>query len=134
MDAEVVWLAPLLILPGIGLLIMSTSTRYSTLHDQIHHWLDGGHDIAVIDQAHLVTRATHFRNALVALYISIFIFVCARSLIGAVLDFMVIAVDVVVFAIAAVGIGAVCPSYQAVNACPVAGSKAPNVQILSRLP
>ena len=106
MDAEIIWLAPLLILPGIGLLIMSTSNRFSTLHDEIHHWLDGGHDIAVIEQAHLVTRATHFRNALVALYISVFIFVCA-SLVGAVLDFMTMSGDVVVFGIAAIGIVAV---------------------------
>ncbi len=48
MDTEIIWLAPLLILPGIALLINSTSSRYATLHEEIHHWLDGRHDEGVV--------------------------------------------------------------------------------------
>lgn len=102
MESEIVWLAPLLILPGVCLLIVSTSARYATLHDEIHHWLDGAHDPQVVQQAHLLQRAFHFRNALVCLYSSVFIFVGA-SVIGAVLDFMDVIYDLVVFAIVVVG-------------------------------
>lgn len=105
MTPEIVWLAPLLILPGISLLILSTSNRYSELHHEIHHWLEDNaiHDAAMLEDAHLVTRAVLFRNALVSLYAAVFLFVLA-SLCGAVMDFMGWPADVVVFAIAALGI------------------------------
>lgn len=103
MDTEIIWLAPLLILPGIGLLINSTSSRYTDLHDEIHHWLDGHHDEAVIERAHLLRRARFFRNALVSLYQSVFLFALA-SLLGAIVDFMGGAADVVVFSVAVVGV------------------------------
>lgn len=77
MTSEIVWLAPILILPSLGLLIVSTSARFGTLHDEIHHWLDGAHDSAVIEKAYLVARARHFRNALVVLYSGILVFICA---------------------------------------------------------
>ncbi|GAB4514873.1 MAG: hypothetical protein OHK0046_17570 [Anaerolineae bacterium] len=106
MDTEIVWLAPLLILPGVGLLIVSTSSRFADLNAEIHRWLDGSHDSEVVEQAHLTTRAAHFRNALVALYTTVFVLVSA-SVVGAVLDFLDLAADVAVFAIAFVGILAV---------------------------
>ncbi|MFZ4826103.1 MAG: DUF2721 domain-containing protein [Phototrophicaceae bacterium] len=84
---QIIWLMPLLILPGISLLIVSTASRFSSLHDEIHHWLDGNHDSSTIHRVHLITRATHFRNALVALYASVLILVCA-SLVGGAFDFL----------------------------------------------
>ena len=99
---QVMWLMPLLILPGISLLVVSTASRFSSLHDEIHHWLEGAHDVSVMNQAHLAIRAKHFRNALVALYSSVFIFVCA-SLIGATLDFLGWMADPAVLAIVCIG-------------------------------
>ncbi|MFP4323738.1 MAG: DUF2721 domain-containing protein [Anaerolineales bacterium] len=106
MESEIVWLAPLFILPGIGLLIVSTSNRFGILHDEIHHWLDGSHDSHIVEQADLVERAAHFRNALVALYTSVFVFVCA-SVAGATMDFLGYKGDIIVFAISLIGIVAV---------------------------
>lgn len=106
MSTEIVWLAPLLLLPGIAILIVSTSSRYSVLHDEIHHWLDHGHDDMLFEDAHLLTRAVRFRNALVSLYCAVFVFISA-SLIGAVLDFAGQPPDAVVIALETVGIGAV---------------------------
>lgn len=106
METEIVWLAPLLILPGIGLLINSTSSRFSDLHDEIHHWLDGQHDADVVEQAHLDKRARRFRNALVSLYASVLIFTVA-SLCGAVLDFMSLGADVPVFVGSVAGVALV---------------------------
>lgn len=103
MSTEIVWLAPLLLVPGVALLIASTSSRFSDLHEEIHHWLDGTHDVQVVEQAHLVKRARYYRNALVALYLSVFIFLCA-SVIGAVLDFTGALADVGVFSIVVVGV------------------------------
>lgn len=103
MDTEIIWLAPLLILPGIALLINSTSSRYATLHEEIHHWLDGRHDEGVVRRAHLLQRARMFRNALVSLYLGVFLFALA-SLLGAIVDFMGGPADVVVFSIAVVGV------------------------------
>ena len=42
MDIVGVWLSPLLLLPGAGLLIMSTSQRFNRLHDEIHHIMEEG--------------------------------------------------------------------------------------------
>lgn len=99
---QIIWLMPLLILPGISLLVVSTASRFSSLHDEIHHWLEGTHDASVMNQAHLTSRATHFRNALVSLYASVFILVCA-SLVGATLDFLGWMVDPAVLAIVCIG-------------------------------
>ena len=79
------WLAPLLLLPGVGLLIMSTSARYSRLHDEIHYVV---HQAAHND-AHrlpaLLERGRLFRNALVLLYVCIGLFALA-GLAGVVLQ------------------------------------------------
>ena len=100
---EIVFLAPLLILPGIGLLLVSTSARFASLHDEIHHWTDDEHDREFIASAHLFRRAQLFRNALVSLYLCVFTFALA-SLVGAVVNFAGGPADVAVFLIASVGI------------------------------
>lgn len=100
---ELFFLTPLLILPGVGLLLVSTSTRYANLHDEIHHWVSGSHDLMVIENAHLLKRARFFRNALVSLYLCVLTFTLA-SLLGAILDFMNGSAEIVVFIFAFMGI------------------------------
>jgi len=74
------WVTPLLLLPGVALLVMSTSLRYNRLHDEVHA-LDelhahGGGDEAANEQhlACLLQRGRHFRNALIALYLAVVCF------------------------------------------------------------
>ena len=68
------WLTPLLILPGVGLLIMSTSVRYGRVHEEVHHLLSHkGHHMPTLS-GHLYKRSRFFRNALVGLYISVMLF------------------------------------------------------------
>lgn len=77
-----IWLSPLLLLPGAGLLIMSTSQRFSRLHDEVHHILkERGSNTGEI-VTHLLQRAAYFRNALVLLYSSVSIFASAGLLGG----------------------------------------------------
>ena len=71
------WISPLLLLPGAGLLIMSTSQRFNRLHDEIHHLLDGKSEMNKETYIHLLRRANYFRNTLVLLYISISFFAIA---------------------------------------------------------
>ena len=82
MDIVGVWLSPLLLLPGAGLLIMSTSQRFNRLHDEIHHLMEEGPGKSVSTVNHLMRRAKYFRNALVFLYSSIAIFAAAGLLGG----------------------------------------------------
>ncbi len=65
-----IWAAPLLLLPGVALLIMSTSARYTRVHDEIHHVKSHG-DAARGLIGKLYIRAKLFHRALVALYISV---------------------------------------------------------------
>ena len=63
------WLTPLLLLPGVALLLMSTSIRYGQLHDELHRLhADNGFSNGQVDE--LIRRASLFRNALVSLYLS----------------------------------------------------------------
>jgi len=69
------WVTPLLLLPGVALLVMSTSIRYNRLHDEIHQ-LDEGHahgteDAATTHLACLLRRGRYFRDALIALYVAV---------------------------------------------------------------
>ena len=64
------WTGPLFLLPGVGLLVLSTSARYSRLHEELHH-LDTyaeAYRAAAVDK--LVVRARLFRDALVGLYLA----------------------------------------------------------------
>ena len=82
MDIVGVWLSPLLLLPGAGLLIMSTSQRFNRLHDEIHHLMEESSSKSAGTANHLMQRAQYFRNALVLLYSSIAIFAVAGLLGG----------------------------------------------------
>ena len=82
MDVIGIWLSPLLLLPGAGLLIMSSSQRFNRLHDEIHHLMENESNKSNRAVKHLMKRAHYFRNALVLLYSSIAIFAIAGLLGG----------------------------------------------------
>lgn len=69
MESEI-WITPLVMLPGVALLVMSTSIRYGQIHQEFHHFQEN--DVTP-DEAPgmLLRRAVLFRNALVALYVAI---------------------------------------------------------------
>jgi len=77
MESIGIWLSSLLLLPGVAMLILSTSFRLNRLHDEVHHQTEQQHSPSkeIID--HLLMRARYFRNALVLLYTSISIFAVA---------------------------------------------------------
>ena len=68
MENSSLWIAPLLLLPGVGLLVLSTSTRFGQLHDELHMHIKESNQAAL---AHLRRRARLFRDALISLYISV---------------------------------------------------------------
>ena len=81
-----VWLTPLILLPGVALLIVSTSARFSQLHTEFHRLVDRPDAHARILSRHLLKRSALFRNALVALYVSVGLFALG-SLLGGVVNF-----------------------------------------------
>lgn len=68
-----IWIAPLLLLPGVALLIMSTQARLGQLHGEVHQLLTHGNQKGI---GCLMFRARLFRSALTLLYAS----VCAFAL------------------------------------------------------
>jgi len=93
------WLTPLLLLPGVALLLMSTSIRYGQLHDELHRMHDG--EVAGIDE--LIRRAGLFRNALVSLYLSAGL-LALGSLAGGLAGFWMASLNWIVQAITCVGV------------------------------
>ena len=76
------WLAPLLLLPGIGLLIMSTSSRFGHLQGQIIAITTDG-SLATLKLAQsLRFRGQLFRFALLMLYVSATAFIVASTVNG----------------------------------------------------
>lgn len=65
---------PLVLLPGVALLVISTSTRYAQLHEEFHRLLVSTEPTTVDLARHLLARARLFRNALIALYTSVCLF------------------------------------------------------------
>ena len=111
MDIVGVWLSPLLLLPGAGLLIMSTSQRFNRLHDEIHHLMEEDSGKSAGTANHLMQRAKYFRNALVFLYLSIAIFAVAGLLggitsgLGDISSYITIALTIIgIFCLAAASI------------------------------
>lgn len=102
---EFSWIMPLLIMPGVSLLVQSTSMRYGQIHDEFHHILEDmsmeGHDQKFL--AHLVIRARWFRNALVALYISVSTFALG-AICGAITEMLLGQSEIVTVMFAAIGI------------------------------
>jgi hypothetical protein len=70
-NAEI-WSTLLLLLPGVALLIMSTSARYGQIHTELHRLLEKPRGGLKIASARLFAkRSTLFRNALVSQYLSV---------------------------------------------------------------
>ena len=84
--ATEVWLTPLILLPGVALLIVSTSARFGQLHAEFHHVLEHPNSHAKLLSRNLVRRSRLFRDALASLYISVGLFALG-SLVGAFVDF-----------------------------------------------
>jgi len=80
-----VWLTPLILLPGVALLTVSTSARFGQIQAEFHHMLDHPAGDARIVARNLVVRAALFRDALVALYMSVGMFALG-SLLGGVIN------------------------------------------------
>ena len=77
-----IWLTPLILLPGIGLLIMSTAARFSQLLAHVPTPAQDGHDVIAKRDDHIWPRLYYFRNALASLYLSAGIFTLASLLHG----------------------------------------------------
>ncbi|MCP4360810.1 MAG: DUF2721 domain-containing protein [Chloroflexi bacterium] len=98
------WLTPLVLLPGVALLVMSTSIRYGQIHSEFHHLLlEDEPEEAKIIADHLLSRSILFRNALVSLYLSVGLFAVA-SLIGGVASMVASSADWIVILLSFLGI------------------------------
>jgi len=51
-----IWLTPLLLLPGVALLIMSTSARYGQIHAELHHLIEKRRDRVLVSSLQLLTN------------------------------------------------------------------------------
>lgn len=80
------WLTPLILLPGVALLIMSTAARFGQVQEELHHLLSHPDHQARIICHGLVKRAAFYRNALASLYTSVGLF-SLGSLLGGVVNF-----------------------------------------------
>ncbi|MEM8962340.1 MAG: DUF2721 domain-containing protein [Acidobacteriota bacterium] len=86
MDQDIgVWVTPLVLMPGVALLVVSTSARYGQILGEFHD-LREHIDEATLDLlSHLSARAALFRSALVSLYLSTAL-LALGALIGGVFD------------------------------------------------
>jgi hypothetical protein len=103
MTAPANWLIPIILLPGVALLILSTSARFAQIHEEIHRIIHTNEPIETPFKTHLQKRAVLFRNALVLLYISVAFFALG-SISGALLDLLNNTPDLAVFLFAFIGI------------------------------
>lgn len=87
MISTINWIMPLLLLPGVGLLLLSTSARFGQLHAEVHQLFEDAAlgNLTVVHD--LLQRARLFRYALTALYASSAFF-AVGGISGAVLDIL----------------------------------------------
>ena len=71
-----IWAAPLLLIPGVGLLVLSTSARFGQLHEEFRRRRGEGGAVR-----HLCKRAHLIHTALVCFYASIAV-LALSSLLG----------------------------------------------------
>ena len=78
MDDTGIWAAPLLLIPAVGLLVLSTSARFGQLHEEFlrHHGEGPSHAVK-----HLCQRAHLIHIALVSFYVSVAV-LALSSLLG----------------------------------------------------
>ena len=81
-----IWLTPLILLPGVALLIVSTSARFGQLHAEFHRLLEHPDAHGKILARNLLERSRLFRDALASLYFSVALF-SLGSLVGALVNF-----------------------------------------------
>lgn len=68
MEEAASWVTPLLILPAVGLFLVSTASRYEAVHAEIHALLAEASPEAAACAAHVAQRARIFRSAMFSLY------------------------------------------------------------------
>ena len=73
-----IWAAPLLLIPAVGLLVLSTSARFGQVHEEFHRRHGEEHSLAV---KHLCKRARLIHSALVSFYMSVAV-LALSSLLG----------------------------------------------------
>ena len=81
MEQEGIWAAPILLIPGVALLVMSTSARFGFLHQEFNRQRERSHTDAI---QHLCQRAHLLHRALVSLYLSVAL-LAFSSLLGTVI-------------------------------------------------
>ena len=82
MESTGLWAAPLLLIPGVGLLVLSTAARFGQLHEELNRHQGERRSRAV---KHLCQRARLLHSALVSFYVSIAVLAIA-SLLGTLVD------------------------------------------------
>lgn len=104
------WLTPLILLPGVAMLVLSTSIRLNRLHDEVHDLLHGRHRVSRVALDHLRRRTGLFHRALVALYVCIGLFALASLLgmLGVAQGVGDRLGRVLVFGVTALGVGCLC--------------------------
>ncbi len=98
-----IWATPLLLLPGVALLIMSTSIRYGQIHSEFHQAEHHSEALSALNVQRLLRRANLFRNALVSLYASFGLFSLA-SLIGGLANAWMQSAEALVMTLSCAGI------------------------------
>ena len=79
------WIAPLLLIPGVGLLLASTSARFEAVHAEIHQLLHDTSDAATGCAEHALVRAKILQIAMTSLYGATML-LSGAGLIGALAD------------------------------------------------
>jgi hypothetical protein len=79
------WLTPIVLLPGVALLTVSTANRFGQIQAEFHRLLDHPDSHAQIVARSLVVRARLYRDALASLYASVGLFALG-SLLGGVIN------------------------------------------------
>ncbi len=112
MEDAGLWITPLALLPGVGLLVMSTAIRFGQLHEEIHRHLAAEPGEHHDPPQHLLDRAAMFRNSLVALYASIAILAVA-GLVGGMATLWMESAAIPVLTLTAVAVA--CLAYAAIT-------------------
>jgi len=103
-ENEVLWLTLLLLLPGVALLILSTSVRYGQIHGEIHHLSQSGNDDSTKEvSSQLLRRSKLFRNALISFYICVG-FLALASILGGIVSTFSMWAHIVVMIITCLGV------------------------------
>jgi len=103
-QGDLLWLTPLLFLPGVALLILSTPVRYGQIHGEIHHLLESGKDEYTKElTSQLFRRSRLFRNALITFYVCVGLLAVA-SILGGLLNAVGMWADILVMIMTCLGV------------------------------